>query len=149
MRKRVVFVTGEKIGTNAFESIHLYKRIASFKKCANVTIITQSHDRLPEQAGCEQVIHIGESLDSQTDVYLMTMQADMLVFVGLAPNINPSATLLGMTSPKCCIVVINQDCLDLPRGFHREKVLKMRDMSISSGLLFLSVYQWMMDLVEK
>ena len=36
MGKRVVFLTGEQIGTNSAESLHLYKRIVSFKKSGDV-----------------------------------------------------------------------------------------------------------------
>ena len=149
MAKRVVFVTGNKIGADATSSVHLYKRIGSFRKSANVTIITLCNDTFPEQAGCKQVIHFWESVSSQNNAYLVAKQADMFVVVGVAPNINPSALLLGMTRPECCIVVINPKCLDLPRWFHREKVIRMRDMGINTGLLFLSVYQWMTDLAEE
>ena len=37
----------------------------------------------------------------------------------------------------------------LPHEVHREYVLRMRDMSIGTGLMFLSMYCWMMDLVEE
>ena len=51
MAKNVVFLTAERIGDSASESLHLYRRIVSFKKSANVTIITQSNETFPELAG--------------------------------------------------------------------------------------------------
>ena len=52
-------------------------------------------------------------------------------------------------SEECCIAIINKGNMDLPSELHREHVLKMRDMSIGTGLMFLSMYCWMMDLVEE
>ena len=76
-------------------------------------------------------------------------QADMFVVVGMAPNAVPSANLLSETRPDCCIAIINKGCLELPKELHREHVLRMREMSIGTGLMFLSMYRWMMDLVEE
>ena len=58
MAKNVVFLTAERIGDSASESLHLYRRIVSFKKSADVTIITQSNETFPEQAGCKRVVHL-------------------------------------------------------------------------------------------
>lgn len=149
MTKRVVFLTGKRIGSDASESIHLYKRIVSFKKCADVSIITQSTEDYPEQAGCKQVVHLDSNKDSHAYAVSVVKQADMFVVVGMPPNKNPSAALLGDTRPECCIAVINKGCMDLPDGFYRENLIRMKDMSISTGLLFLLVYRWMMDIVEE
>lgn len=149
MAKNVVFLTGERIGDSASESLHLYRRIVSFKKSADVTIITQSNDTFPEQAGCNHVVHLNTDDVNREDAARITKQADMFVVVGMAPRSNPSAALLGVTRPDCCIAIINKGNMDLPNGMHREHVLRMRDMSIGTGLMFLSMYRWMMDLVEE
>ena len=145
MAKNVVFLTAARIGDSASESLHLYRRIVSFKKSADVTIITQSNETFPEQAGCKRVVH----LNTDEDAARITKQADMFVVVGMAPSSNPSAALLGVTRPECCIAIINKGNMDLPNDMHREHVLRMRDMSIGNGLMFLSMYRWMMDLVEE
>lgn len=134
---------------HASESLHLYKRIVSFKKSADVSIITQSEETFPEQAGCKHVIHLGDGNANREDATQITKQADMFVVVGMTPKSNPSAALLGMTRPECCIAIINKGNMDLPGDMHREHVLRMRDMSIGTGLMFLSMYRWMMDLVEE
>lgn len=149
MVKNVVFLTAERIGDSASESLHLYRRIVSFKKSADVAIITQSDETFPEQAGCKRVVHLNTGDVNREDAARITKQADMFVVVGMAPNSNPSAALLGVTRPECCIAIINKGNMDLPNDMHREHVLRMRDMSISTGLMFLSMYRWMMDLVEE
>ena len=136
MAKNVVFLTAARIGDSASESLHLYRRIVSFKKSADVAIITQSDETFPEHVNREDAARI-------------TKQADMFVVVGMAPNSNPSAALLGVTRPECCIAIINKGNMDLPNDMHREHVLRMRDMSIGTGLMFLSMYRWMLDLVEE
>lgn len=149
MGKKIVFLTSDGIADNTVESIHLYRRIVSFRKSADIAVITQSSDTHPEQAGCKKVIHI-DSLGANQDTAInVAKQADIFVVVGMAPNTNPSALLLSMTRPECCIAVINKGSMDLPSDVHREHILKMRDMSIGTGLLFLSMYRWMMDLVEE
>ena len=130
MAKNVVFLTGESIGTGASESIHLYRRIASFKKCGDVSIITQSTDTYPEQAGCKQVVHLDSQGTNQERAVSVVKQADMFVVVGMAPNSH------------------NKGSVDMPNEVHREHVLRIRDMGIGTGLMFLSIYRWMMDLVE-
>ena len=149
MAKRIVFLTSERIAGNATKSIHLYKRIVSFRNCADITVITQSSDTHPEQAGCMEVVHIDSKGGNQDTAVSVAKQADMFVVVGMAPNTNPSASLLSKTRPECCIAVINKGCMDLPDDVHRQHVLKMRDMSVGTGLMFLSMYRWMMDLVEE
>lgn len=149
MVKRVVFLTGEHIGSDAVESLHLYRRIVSFKKCGDVVIITQSSDTYAEQVGCNKVVHLTVNGDDLQEAERVTNQADMFVIVGTPPNINPSSMLLNVTKPECCIAVINRSCLDLPRDFHREHVVRMKDMSIGTGLMFLSMYRWLCDLVEE
>ena len=149
MAKNVVFLTAARIGDSASESLHLYRRIVSFKKSADVTIITQSNETFPEQAGCKRVVHLNTGDVNREDAARITKQADMFVVVGMAPNSNPSAALLGVTRPECCIAIINKGNMDLPNDMHREHVLRMRDMSIGTGLMFLSMYRWMMDLVEE
>ena len=149
MAKRIVFLTSERIAGNATESIHLYKRIVSFRNCADITVIAQSSDTHPEQAGCKQVVHIDSKCRNQDTAVSVARQADVFVVVGMAPNTNPTASLLSKTRPECCIAVINKGCMDLPDDVHREHVLKMRDMSVGTGLMFLSMYRWMMDLVEE
>ena len=47
MTKKVVFVTGEKIGVSASETIHLYRRMVSFKKSGDVSVITQDLSDYP------------------------------------------------------------------------------------------------------
>ena len=149
MAKNVVFLTGERIGNSASENLHLYRRIVSFRKSADVSIITQSTETFPEQAGCKNVVHLNTGDVNREDAARITKQADMFVVVGMAPTSNPSAALLGVTRPECCIAIINKGNMDLPNDMHREHVLRMRDMSIGTGLMFLSVYRWIMDLVEE
>jgi NAD-dependent SIR2 family protein deacetylase len=123
--------------------------MVSFRKSADVTIITQSDETFPEQAGCKRVVHLNTDDVKRADAARITKQADMFVVVGMAPSSNPSAALLGVTRPECCIAIINKGNMDLPNDMHREHVLRMRDMSIGTGLMFLSMYRWMMDLVEE
>ena len=149
MAKSVVFLTAARIGDSASESLHLYKRIMSFKKSADVSIITQSNETFPEQAGCKSVVHLNDDNTNREYAARITKQADMFVVVGMAPSSNPSAELLGVTHSECCIAIINKGNMDLPNDMHREHVLRMRDMSIGTGLMFLSMYRWMMDLVEE
>lgn len=149
MAKNVVFLTGENIGSGASESIHLYRRIASFKKCGDVSIITQSTDTYPEQAGCKHVVHLGLNKDIQDAAAIITKRADMFVVVGMAPATTPSATLLALTRQDCCIAIINRGNLEMPKDVHRENVLRMRDMSVGTGLMYLSMYRWMMDIIKE
>ena len=149
MAKNVVFLTGERIGNSASENLHLYRRIVSFRKSADVSIITQSTETFPEQAGCKNVVHLNADDMNREDAARITKQADMFVVVGMAPKSNPSATLLELTRPECCIAIINKGNMELPYDIHREHVLRMRDMSIGTGLMFLSMYRWMMDLIEE
>ena len=149
MAKNVVFLTGERIGDSVLESLHLYRRIVSFGKNADVSIITQSSETFPEQAGCKRVVHLNTDDMNRENAARIIKQADMFVVVGMAPSSNPSAALLGVTRPECCIAIINKGNMDLPNDMHREHVLRMRDMSIGTGLMFLSMYRWMMDLVEE
>lgn len=149
MAKNVVFLTAERIGDSASESLHLYRRIVSFKKSADVTIITQCNETFPEQAGCKRVIHLNAEGSNHEDAASITKQADMFVVVGMTPKSNPSAAFLGLTQPECCIAIINKGSMDLPSDMRREHVLRMRNMSIGTGLMFLSMYRWMMDLVEE
>ena len=148
MAKNVVFLTAERIGDSASESLHLYRRIVSFRKSADVSIITQSTETFPEQAGCKHVVHLNTDDVNREDAARITKLADMFVVVGMAPSSNPSAALLGVTRPECCIAIIHKGNMDLPNDMYRKHVLRMRDMSIGTGLLFLSVYRWMMDIVE-
>ena len=141
MTKNVVFLTGKSIGTGASDCIHLYRRIASFEKCGDVSIITQSTETYPEQAGCKRV--------GQDAAAAMTMKADLFVVVGMAPTTVPSASLLALTKQDCCIAIIHKGNLEMPQDVHRENVLKMRDMSVGTGLMFLSMYRWMMDTIEE
>lgn len=133
MAKNVVFLTAARIGDSASESLHLYRRIVSFKKSADVAIITQSDETFPEQAGCKRVVHLNTGDVNREDAARITKQADMFVVVGMAPNSNPSAALLGVTRPECCIAIINKGNMDLPNDMHREHILRMRDMSIGTG----------------
>lgn len=149
MTKNVVFLTGKSIGTGASDCIHLYRRIASFEKCGDVSIITQSTETYPEQAGCKRVVHLGLNKDSQDAAAAMTMKADLFVVVGMAPTTVPSASLLALTKQDCCIAIIHKGNLEMPQDVHRENVLKMRDMSVGTGLMFLSMYRWMMDIIEE
>ena len=149
MAKNVVFLTGERIGNSASENLHLYRRIVSFRKSADVSIITQSDETFPEQAGCKNVVHLDADDMNREDAARITKQADMFVVVGMAPNAVPSANLLSETRPDCCIAIINNGCLNLPKELHRENVVKMRDMSIGTGLLFLSMYNWLKDMIEE
>ena len=148
MAKRIVFLTGESIANNASECIHLYRRIVSFKKSADVAVITQSSEKYPEKVGCKLVVHLDPHGTNQAKAESVAKQADMFVVVGMAPNTIPSAALLGATRPDCSIAIINKGSMELPDEVHREHVLKIRDMSIGTGLMFLSMYRWMMDLVE-
>ena len=148
MAKRIVFLTGESIASNTNECIHLYRRIVSFRKSADVAVITQSSEMHPEQAGCKLVVHLDPHGTNQAKAESVAKQADMFVVVGMAPNSNPSAALLEATRQECSIAIINKGCMDLPNEVHREHVLRIRDMSIGTGLMFLSMYRWMMDLVE-
>ena len=126
-----------------------WARIVSFRKSADVAVITQSRDTFPEQAGCKRVVHLDAYNANREDATRIAKQADMFVVVGMAPNAVPSANLLSETRPDCCIAIINKGCLELPKELHREHVLRMREMSIGTGLMFLSMYRWMMDLVEE
>lgn len=148
MAKRIVFLTGESIANNTNDCIHLYRRIVSFKKSADVAVITQSSEMHPEQAGCKQVVHLDSQGTNHARAMCVAKQADMFVVVGMAPNAFPSVALLGATKPECSIVIINKGCMDLPNEINREHVLRIRDMSIGTGLMFLSMYRWMMDLIE-
>ena len=112
MAKNVVFLTAARIGDSALESLHLYRRIVSFKKSADVAIITQSDETFPEQAGCKRVVHLNTGDVNREDAARITKQADMFVVVGMAPNSNPSAALLGVTRPECCIAIINKGNMD-------------------------------------
>ena len=47
------------------------------------------------------------------------------------------------------VPIIYKGNQELPKGMHREHILRMRDMSIGTGLIFLSMYRWMMDLIEE
>ena len=87
MAKRVVFMTGEKIGANASEAIHLYRRMASFKKSGDVSIITQDFSGYPEQAGCKKVLHLNADESIADAAILVANQADMFVVVGITPNV--------------------------------------------------------------
>lgn len=138
MAKRIVFLTGESIASNENECIHLYRRIVSFKKSADVAIITQSTEIHPEQAGCKLVVHLDSLGTNQARAVSVAKQADMFVVVGMAPNAFPSAALLEVTRPECSIAIIYKGCMDLPKEVHREHVLRIRDMSIGTGLMFLS-----------
>lgn len=149
MAKNIVFLTGESIGANASESLHLYRRMVSFRKSADVAVITQCRDTFPEQAGCKHVVHLNADNATREDATQIAKQADMFVVVGIAPNTSLSAQLLSETRPECIIAIINKGCLELPKELHREHVLRMCEMSIGTGLMFLSMYRWMMDLVEE
>ena len=149
MQKNIVFLTGEIIGANVSETIHLYRRMESFKKSGVVSVITQTSDLYPEEAGCKKVIHLKSDGNNMSVASEVVKQADLFVVVGIAPNAVTSTVLLNETRQECCIAIINNGCLDLPINIHREHVLKMRDMSIGTGLMFLSMYRWMMDLVEE
>ena len=85
MTKSVVFLTGERIGDSASESLHLYRRIVSFRKSADVSIITQSDETFPEQAGCKRVVHLKADDMNCEDAARIAKRADMFVVVGLAP----------------------------------------------------------------
>ena len=149
MQKNIVFLTGDKLGANVSETIHLYRRMESFKKSGNVSIITQTSDRCPEQAGCQRVIHLRTDDNSMAVASEVAKQADMFVVVGIAPNAAVSTVLLNETRQECGIAVINKGCQDLPKDIYREHVLKMRNMSVGTGLICLSMYRWMMDLIEE
>ena len=135
MAKNIVFLTGESLGTNASESLHLYRRIVSFRKSADVTVITQCRDTFPEQAGCKRVVHLDAYNANREDATQIAKQADMFVVVGMAPNSHPSAALLGATRPGCSIAIIYKGSMDMPNEVHREHVLRIRDMSIGTGLV--------------
>lgn len=149
MGKRVVFLTGEQIGANSAESLHLYKRIVSFKKSSEVAVITQSAESYAEKAGCQLVVHLTPDYDSQNLATELARHADLFVIVGMSPNVDPSASLLYETTPDCNIAIINKGNMELPKNLHREHVVKMRDMGIGTGLMFLSVYRWLKDLAEE
>lgn len=149
MQKNIVFLTGDKLGANVSETIHLYRRMESFKKSGNVSIITQASDLFPEKAGCKKVVHLNANGNSVDDAVQIAKQADMFVLVGIAPDVATSAALLNKTRQECCIAIINKGRIDLPKDLHREHVFKMRDMSAGTGLMFLSMYRWMMDLIEE
>lgn len=149
MAKRIVFLTGESIANNVNECIHIYRRIVSFKKSADVVVITQSSEMDPEQAGCKQVVHLDFQGTNHARAICVAKQADMFVVVGMPPNAFPSAALLRATKPECSIAIINKGCMDMPNEVNREHVLKIRDMSIGTGLMFLSMYRWVMDLIEE
>lgn len=149
MAKNVVFLTGERIGNSASERLHLYKRIVSFRKSDDVSIITQSSETFAEQAGCKRVIHLNTDGVNREDATRITKQADMFIVVGMAPNSSASAALLGVTRPECYIAIIYKGNMDLPKDIYREQVLRMQDMGIGTGLFSLSMYRWMMDLVEE
>lgn len=149
MAKRVVFMTGEKIGANVSEAIHLYRRMASFKKSGDVSIITQDFSGYPEQAGCKKVLHLNADESIADAAILVAKQADMFVVVGISPNVDPFTNLLGETKPGCCIAIINKGCLELPEELHHKNVVRMRDMSIGTGLTFLSVYWYLKNMVEE
>lgn len=114
-----------------------------------MTVITQCRDTFPEQAGCKRVVHLDADKANCEDATRIAKQADMFVVVGMAPNTTLSAQLLCETRSECSIAIINKGCLELPKELHREHVLRMREMSIDTGLMFLSMYRWMMDLVEE
>lgn len=149
MAKKVVFVTGEKIGVSVSETIHLYRRMVSFKKSGDVSVITQDLSDYPEQAGCKKVVHLGADEGIVDAAMLVAKQADLFVVVGMAPNENQTALLLSNTREECNIAIIYKGNQELPKGMHREHILRMRDMSIGTGLMFLSMYRWMMDLIEE
>ena len=115
MAKSIVFLTGEDIGANASDNLHLYRKIVSFRRNADVTIITQCHENYPELAGCRHVVHLNDDV----------------------------------MRPECCIAIINNGWVELPEELHHKNVVKMRDMSIGTGLTFLSVYWYLKDLVEE
>lgn len=149
MEKHIVFLTGDRLGVDASENLHLYRRIVSFRKSANVAVITSSNDNYAERAGCKQVVHLKNGTEDNEKAAAIARQADMFVVVGLKPNASPSAELINSTKTDCCIAIINKGCIELPKDTHRNNVVKMRDMSIGTGLMFLSMYRWMMDLVEE
>lgn len=148
MAKSIVFLTGENIGANASENLHLYRKIVSFRKNANVTIITQCHENYPELAGCKHVVHLNDDVERE-DAARVTQQADMFVVVGISLNVNPFTNLFGETKPECCIAIINKGSFELPEELHQKNVVRMRDMNIGTGLTFLSVYWYLKDLVEE
>ena len=148
MAKSIVFLTGEDIGANASDNLHLYRKIVSFRRNADVTIITQCHENYPELAGCRHVVHLNDDVMREDTARIM-QQADMFVVVGISPNVNLSANLLGETKPECCIAIINNGWVELPEELQHKNVVKMRDMSIGTGLTFLSVYWYLKDLVEE
>lgn len=115
MAKSIVFLTGESIGANASESLHLYRRIVSFRKSADVAVITQCRDTYPEQAGCKRVVHLDVDSTNREDVAQIVKLADIFVVVGIAPNTSLSAQLLSETRPECSIAIINKGCLELPK----------------------------------
>lgn len=50
---------------------------------------------------------------------------------------------------ECNIAIISNGNMALPKNLHREHVVRMRDMSVGTGLLFLSMYHWLKDLIEE
>ena len=149
MAKNLVFLTGERIGANASESLHLYRKMVSFGKNADVSIITQSEETFPEQAGCDNVVYLNASGAVFDDAKRVAEDADMFVVVGIKPNAYPSAELLSVTKPECSIAVINKGYLTLPKNFNRKHILRMRDMNIGAGLTFLSMCSWLTNLFEE
>lgn len=147
--RKIVFLTGEQIGANPSESQHLYRRIVSFKKSSEVAVITWSKEHYAERAGCRLVVHLNSDNDIQSAATEIVKQADMLVVVGISPNTDPSARLLRETAADCSIAIINKGDMALPKNLHREHVVRMRDMSIGTGLMFLSMYRWLKDLTEE
>lgn len=148
MAKNIVFLTGERLGVDASENLHLYRRIVSFKKTATASIITESNDNYAERAGCKKVAHLESGIED-SEATAITRQTDMFVVIGLTPNASPLAELINSTRPECCIAIINKGCWELPKDTHHNNVVKMRDSSIGTGLMFLSMYRWMMNLVEE
>jgi len=146
---RIVFLTGENIGADASETQHLYRRIVSFRKCSEVAVITQEASLYAEKAGCQHVVHLTADRSSQDAAVEVVKQADMLVIIGMSPGTELSASLLNATCSECNIAIISNGNMALPKNLHREHVVRMRDMSVGTGLLFLSMYHWLKDLIEE
>ena len=117
MRKRVVFLTGEQIGANSAESLHLYKRIVSFKKSGDVAVITQSNDTYAERAGCNKVVHLTAQNGNLQDAEKVANQADMFVIVGTTPNVTPSSELLRQLSLDAVSPSSTEDVWNCPKTF--------------------------------
>lgn len=79
MAKKVVFMTGEQIGANASETIHLYRRMVSFMKSDDASVITQDLSGYPEQAEFKKVVHLGAEDDIADATLLVAKQADIFV----------------------------------------------------------------------